>query len=526
MVALALPRSMVNSKPAVARFATRGVNYFTLVGWLLRDFWRGSGARLAVVAALSALYLATQAAAVLVLYGYTQKLQSDGSIVIPQMGVDLHVRTEPLILWAAVTLATLCFVASALTLFFLRHLTLNVLEGRVAKNLEALVSYSLRLPDPRAPLASELLFSYGDSAIRSGLTASVFVALICSYAIPPILGSLGAAVILFTLDFQLTVLMALAAILGIALVYPITLRSVRNFKKAQQSQTKLRGEIADLKAAQTHFLSVNLSSAAEVASGLMGRRRIMNELALALQIGVTAILALAIVHLALRGMGGNADWALIVAYAGALRLTLSGGSQAVTAVARLSRTYPPIVRYFLFMRDAARLDATSLGKPHAEDIVTLGTLEDGRPIQVKCGDRVAALSDDPGPDLRFAFLRAIIARSQEPLGAALLRSPISLDTLAPDAEVVLIETGELAHEMNSERLVTALKDKVTVLIHRETAKVGQWGEKYVATIEEGVFKSFHEVGTAECEATLEAFAYRRKNTVKKRVVQEEVEEEF
>ncbi len=282
-----------------------------------------------------------------------------------------------------------------------------------------------------------------------------------------------------------------------------------------------------MRVAHAGSLNVKLSSAAEVASGLMGRRRIMNELALALQIGATVVLALAILYLALQGMAGNTDWALIIAYAGALRITLSGGAQAVTAVAKLSRTYPPIVRYFLFMRDAARLDRISLGTPHAGDSVTLGTLENARLIQVRCGDKVAVLSDDPGVDLKFAFLLATIQASQAPLGSVLLTAPISLDTVATDAGVVLIETRELAgEEIAPDRLTAALKDKVTILIHRETAKVGQWGETYVATVKEGVLKSFHELGTEECEAAVKALVSRRAKPSHKIGSLEEIEEEF
>ena len=58
------------------------------------------------------------------------------------------------------------------------------------------------------------------------------------------------------------------------------------------------------------------------------RRRVLTELVFAIEIGITVILGLVIYYMASQALAGRRAWAIFIAYIGALRMTLNGGSQA------------------------------------------------------------------------------------------------------------------------------------------------------------------------------------------------------
>ena len=66
-------------------------------------------------------------------------------------------------------------------------------------------------------------------------------------------------------------------------------------------------------------------------------------------------------------MAGRQNWAIFIAYVGALRLVLVACSQAIRAYASVSRFYPQISRYYLFTKDVQHLDTVPFGKVSAGD---------------------------------------------------------------------------------------------------------------------------------------------------------------
>ena len=95
----------------------------------------------------------------------------------------------------------------------------------------------------------------------------------------------------------------------------------------------------------------------------MMRRRVLTELVFATEIGITILLGVVIYYMASQALAGREQWAIFIAYVGALRMTLNGAAQAIRAFASVSRYYPQIVRYYLVHQGHAedRQDAACRG---------------------------------------------------------------------------------------------------------------------------------------------------------------------
>ena len=93
-----------------------------------------------------------------------------------------------------------------------------------------------------------------------------------------------------------------------------------------------------------------------------------------------------------------------------------GGAQAVRALASVSRYYPQIVRYVLFVKDMQKINATEFAKVTARDKVILGTLTNGQDVIAEAGDCLALLSLDYHERSRiFAFINARLPHSTAPI---------------------------------------------------------------------------------------------------------------
>ena len=86
------------------------------------------------------------------------------------------------------------------------------------------------------------------------------------------------------------------------------------------------------------------------------------------EVGITVILGVVIYYMASQALAGREDWAIFIAYIGALRMTLNGGAQVVRLLASVSRYYPQIVRYVLFAKDMQKIGTTDFARvPHRRE---------------------------------------------------------------------------------------------------------------------------------------------------------------
>src|SRR4029079_14480857 len=131
---------------------------------------------------------------------------------------------------------------------------------------------------------------------------------------------------------------------------------------------------------------ITLKGPEELAKAYLMRRRVMTEFIYAIEVGITVILSLVIYYMASRALAGKEQWAIFIAYIGALRMTLNGGAQAVRTFASVSRYYPQIVRYVLLVKDMHKINATEFARVTPGDKLILGTLTNGQDVIAETGD--------------------------------------------------------------------------------------------------------------------------------------------
>jgi ABC-type multidrug transport system fused ATPase/permease subunit len=510
--------------PFLPRILRQGRNYATLVGWLLYHAFKGRTWKLVVATGLSLLHLSSQGAAIYVIYWYGRAMEGTGLGKIPVLNIQLNLKDQPEWLWAIVAISTGFFVLSALLLYLSRKQILDIVEESYARNLEQLVLLSLRVPDPRVPLATHIFQDHGLGGITTGYRRGAFTAINFANAATAIIGGLGAAFFLFRIDLPLTLVITGSAALAALLLYPLTLRAVKSAKDAEKAQAAMRVEVRKLNEdPRAEQSTTSLDTADEVARSFATRRRVLTELVFATEIGVTLLLGIVIYYMASEALAGRQQWAIFIAYVGALRMTLRGAALAIRAFASVSRYYPQIVRYCLFVKGMQKLDLTPLAHVHRGNRVMLGVLPNGQDVVVEAGDCLATLAGGQTREPMFALVGAKLL-SGDPVGTVIIDPD---DVRQSPAGIALVPSQRL--DTDCERLTTLLadplKDKVTLIVYSNADKAGSFGERQVLTVEDGELKRFAPLGTEEGELVLKEFAANAAARRKMTVAEEDDEED-
>ena len=345
----------------LSRVSRQARNYSSLVGWLLYRSFKGRASKLTLAIVLSLVHLGAQAAAIYAVYWYGQQMEKTGLASVPFLNIEVNLKDQPEWLWAVVAFSTLCFVMSATFLYLSRRQILDIVEQHFARSAEQLVLLTLRLPDPRARLASKLLMDFNTTMLIVGCRRGAMTAISFANAITAVIGGLGATIFLLRIDLSLTLLILVSVGLAALLLYPLTLRAVQSAKDQEKAQAAFKAEIRKLSDGRSpEEPGAGLKTAGETARAWMMRRRVLTELVFATEIGVTILLGIVIYYMASQALAGREQWAIFIAYVGALRMALTGAAQAIRAFASVSRYYPQIVRYYLFMKSMQKIE---LGSP-------------------------------------------------------------------------------------------------------------------------------------------------------------------
>jgi hypothetical protein len=521
--------SLIHVPYAAGRtFIRRGINYTTLVLWALRDSFRGHTLGLIGIVVFSGIYLAAQAGAILLLYWYAQQMQADGGLALPQLGIDWHARTDVRLLWTVVVSATILFVVSAVFLFGMRRMVFGIVGEGYQRGLETVPRLVVRLPDPRAPMASRLAVDFGFGRLLAGCRQSTMAMVAFSNAVPPFIGSLGAIGFLIWSDPLLTLMMLAAFMLWATLLYPVALRGSQATLQSERAHAKYHDDVQRLRRSyDLDGTTPELPSADAFVRAYLGVRGIKHEIALVIQIGATVIVALAVLYIAWRLMSGGSDWPILLAYIAALRLALAGGSGAVSAFASISRFYPRMVRYALFMKSAATLDQEALGSLTPGEAALLGRLPTGGEVMVKAGDRLAIVTWDDRKEVELALLGARSVSTRLPLGATWWNP--ATRNVPPEATLLLVEAASLtAPKVTNYGCDEALETKVVLIVHNDPTKVGDLGETDLLVVNNRAIGYFLPIATAKDPRYLAIFAKfeRRGSRIGSDHDREEDEEEF
>lgn len=236
----------IRSDTFLSRISRQGRNYSSLVGWLLYTAFRGRTAKLALAIVLSLVHLGSQAAAIYAVFWYGKQMEKATPFSVPYIGLELNLKEQPEWLWAVVVFSTVCFVISATFLYLARRQILNVVERHYARKAEELVLLSLRLPDPRVRLASDLFMEFGVGGLATGCRRGSITAIGFANAITAVVGGIGATFFLFWIDAPLTFLILVSVGLAALLLYPVTLRAVQSAKDREKAQAAFKLEVRKL----------------------------------------------------------------------------------------------------------------------------------------------------------------------------------------------------------------------------------------------------------------------------------------
>jgi len=489
----------------LSRVSRQARNYSTLVGWLLYRAFKGRTSKLVLAIALSLVHLGSQGAAIYAVYWYGQQMQKSGLVSLPFVHFQLNLKDQPEWLWAVVAFSMVCFVLSATFLYLSRRQLLDLVELHFARSVEQLVLLSLRLPDPRARLASKLLMDFGVPGLTLGCRRGAMTATSFANAITAVVGGFGAAIFLLRIDPMLTLIMLVSVGLAALLLYPLTLRAVQGAKDREKSQAAFKAEVRKLNEEGIATETVaSVKTVNEMARGWITRRRILTELVLAIEIGTTVILGVVIYYMATQALAGREQWAIFLAYIAALRMTLTGVAQSIRAFASVSRFYPQTVRYYLFIKDTANLDTGSFAKIGLGDTVILGTLRNGHNVIVEAGERLALVTIGSKREQKFALLDARLVDSNLPV-ATINVDPSRVST--NPTGLALIAASELNNQGEQHREIDGLlKNNVTLIVHQRAEAAGAFGENYVLTLTEGEFCRFARLGSEEADDALREFS--------------------
>ena len=491
------------------RISRQGRNYSTLVGWLLYRAFEGRTWKLVIATTLSVLHLSTQGAAIYLVYWYGRAMEGAGVGKIPFLNMEVNLKDEPEWLWAVVVASTALFVLSALLLYLSRKQIIDMVEKYYARSLEQLVLLSFRVPDPRAHIATQVFLDYGLGGLSTGCRRGALITTTFAGAITAVVGGLGATVFLLRIDPPFTLLIMAAAVGAALFLYPLTIRAAQSAKEREKVQETYRAELRELNRDPTvEQTATSLGSVDELARVYMMRRRVVTELVFAIEIGITVLIGIVVFYMARQALAGKEQWAIFIAYIGALRMTLNGASQAVRAFASVSRYYPQIVRYYLFVKDIRKINSMPLAEVHKGDRVSLGTLHNGDEVIVEIGERLAMLSSGQIRESMFSLVDAKLEKSRAPVAAAIV-NPANVPTTAAGLLLVACPRSSKDIEENAPLLDTAaFKQKVTLIVYYDIEKVGSFGESMVLTAQDGELRRFARLGTEEGDAVLKEFSLK------------------
>ena len=501
------PTALAGPISFITRFARQGKNYSTLVGWYLYSIFKDPR-KLVGAIVLSLLHLATQAAAIGLVYWYARHMESGAVFSVPWLDIDANLKEEPEWLWAIVIVSTTCFVLSACLLYLSRRALLDQLQHHFARRIEELVLLSLNLPDPRVRLASTLFTDFGVSGLGVGARRGAIISMSFATAITALIGGIGASAFLFWVDAPLTMLILVSVLLAALLLYPLTLRAMQSAKDREKAQLAFKDEVRKLNEKRSAGqLATSLESADELSRAFIMRRRVLTEFVLAIEIGITIIFGLVIYYLASEALAGREQWAMFIAYIAALRMALAGVGQPIRAFGVVSRFYPNLVRYHLFIKDMQRLDDVEFARVRRGDAVILGTLPTGQDVRAEAGECLSLLSLDGINELKMALLGATIPGSASPVETMLVDPT---DVGASKAGIAIIKSFKLDKDGDQLQalLQGELRDKVTLILYERPEAVASFGETRVLAVFGTALQRVAALASEEGEAALQEFSLK------------------
>jgi hypothetical protein len=324
-------------------------------------------------------------------------------------------------------------------------------------------------------MASRLALDLGFGRLQAGCRQATSAVIAFTNALLPLIGSLGAVAFLIWCDPLLTLMLFAGFMLWATLLYPVAMRASQGTIRSERADAEYREDVQQfLRSYDFDGRTRELASIDAFVRTYLEQRGLKYEIALVVQIGATVIVALAVIYIVWSLMSRGGDWPILVAYIVALRLALAGCSGAIAAFANVSRFYPRLMGYSLFMRNAAALDREVLGTLSPGEAVVLGKLPSGD-LVVKGGDRLAVVTWDDDKEVEFALIRAQSVSTGRPLAVGWWDPTSKIDP--PETSLLLIKAATLMEKEGAKGGCNEpLQTQVVLIVHRDLTKIGELGE--------------------------------------------------
>ena len=142
------------------------------------------------------------------------------------------------------------------------------------------------------------------------------------------------------------------------------------------------------------------------------------------------------------------------------------------------------------------------------DKLILGTLNNGQDVIAEVGDCLALLTLDIIHEVEFAFINARLPHSTAPIAIMSVEPSRAPNSPAAIALLSYDRPGEQDVEQFRAWREGPLKDKVTLIVYRDTDTVGLFGESRTLVLNEGEMQRYALLGTEDADAVLKEFALK------------------
>lgn len=411
--------------PGAGSLGRRVRRYQAIVLWLLRDGTRHFGRRMAAVAAMDALALLSQLAALALLYVYVNSVAAGRSL--PDGPLDLPMADPVSTLGFAVLVLFALFAGAAVLDYRAKVLgyDLGLLYGRLCHR--RLLGLAGRLPHPAAPLASEALRNRRTARdlFRTPDSCGTALQLLLQSANP--IGTV--AIVALVLLVRNPAVFAVVAALSLAMLLLVYRTHLRAAEHGARSRT-----LAPLaRSADRRLWSLTLNapgpampeqpggeadrtSEADAYRGAIRARQLAGERG-----NLVAGLLVSIVLAAILGLEGATllseptRWGELLLYLVTLRYGLAALKRLVAILNQFNRQYPRLRPYYEFVADAERTQTAPTAEAGGLPLLSLRALDGvSERLALGANGRILALLH-PEPLDRFTkLLFHDLERRQDP----------------------------------------------------------------------------------------------------------------
>lgn len=489
----------------------KGKRFLALLYWIVNRSFINQKRKVLLTSTLGIISPALQGAAFFCIYWYAKNIQENKLITYPLTNNSVYAREDLFLLLAVSAIAVIALFFSAALLYASRHMMMRIAERAFKTSLIQIITSSEKLPDIRAPLASRLSMKPG--ALISGARRTAVTAQNIGNSFPNLIGSLTALMALFWIEWKLTLIMIVISAISITAIYPVAIHAIayaRRLKIASSAYNEYRTKVFRKTQALSDETVNNLSK--EYAFTLSARRHTIERIKLRTNMGLTTAISVAVFYIAYSLITSGGDWAIFVAYIGALQITLSRGLPVIATLAGVSRFYPDILHYFQFEQEIAKMDTVTTATLDIGDHAIISNTRDNNKVMLNFGSRTAVITTESAINVMLALNETQHSNNQLPVRSKLLHSYTEATEIGSDCSLICIPAQEISvlDEAQRERFFNLMKARCLLIIYTHINEPIIFAEHKLLSLSNAKF-SAADAGTAGWDELINNFRSSTQN---------------